>query len=383
MRRSREPDTDDLIRLTRQGDPSARDRLLARHRPRLRQMVRLHLDRRLGARVDPSDVVQETLAEAARRLEEYLHHPPLPFYPWLRQIALDRLLDLRRRHLRARKRSVAREEPDVLALPDESAAELAAPTDRPGQQPEPAPAARRAAGAGARRWSSCPRATGKCWCCGTWSRCRPGRSPPCWAWGRGRCGCGSSAPGAAPRPAGPEPGGTAMNHSAAIPGQRQSFSDSFALLVEELTEKLQAGEPIDVDALLQAHPEDAEPLRRLLPALFLLAEVSGSKGGPAPAGGGGELGDAGRLPDRPRGRPRRHGHRLRGGADVAGPAGGAEGAAVRGHDGPAAIAALPERGPGGGRACTTRTSCRSTRSAASAASTSTPCSSSTGRASPS
>jgi RNA polymerase sigma-70 factor (ECF subfamily) len=89
-------------------------------------MVRLRLDPRLSARVDPSDVVQETLAEAARRLEEYLHRPPLPFYPWLRQIALNRLLDLRRRHLRAAKRSVVREEPGVLSLPDESAAELAA-----------------------------------------------------------------------------------------------------------------------------------------------------------------------------------------------------------------------------------------------------------------
>ena len=61
-----------------------------------------------------------------------------------------------------------------------------------------------------------------------------------------------------------------------------------------------------------------------------------------------------RLPHRPRGRPRRHGRRLRGGADFAGPAGGAEGAAVRRHAGPAAAAALPERGAGGGRACTTR-----------------------------
>jgi RNA polymerase sigma-70 factor (ECF subfamily) len=122
----REPDTDQLIQLARGGDSSARDRLLARHRPRLRQMVRLRLDPRLGARVDPSDVVQEALAEAARRLEEYLRRPPLPFYPWLRQIALDRLLDLRRLHLRSRKRSVALEEPGVIGLPDESAAELAA-----------------------------------------------------------------------------------------------------------------------------------------------------------------------------------------------------------------------------------------------------------------
>jgi RNA polymerase sigma-70 factor (ECF subfamily) len=125
MHASKQPDTDQLIQLARSGDFSARDRLLARHRSRLWRLVHLRLDPRLAARVDPSDVVQETLAEAARRLEEYLHHPPLPFYPWLRQIALDRLLDLRRRHLRASKRSVAREEPGVLGLPDESAAELA------------------------------------------------------------------------------------------------------------------------------------------------------------------------------------------------------------------------------------------------------------------
>jgi RNA polymerase sigma-70 factor (ECF subfamily) len=120
-----EPDTDHLIQLAQGGDVTARDRLLARHRARLRRMIYLHLDPRLRARVDPSDVVQEAMAEAARRLDEYLHRPPLPFYPWLRQIALERLLDLRRRHLRARKRSVIREEAGVLSLPDESAAELA------------------------------------------------------------------------------------------------------------------------------------------------------------------------------------------------------------------------------------------------------------------
>jgi serine/threonine protein kinase/Flp pilus assembly protein TadD len=85
-----------------------------------------------------------------------------------------------------------------------------------------------------------------------------------------------------------------MSRSAAIPSQRESFSDSFARLVEELTEKLQAGEPIDVEAFLQAHPEDAEPLRRLLPALFLLAEISRSGDGPAPgAAPANELGQLG------------------------------------------------------------------------------------------
>ena len=54
----------------------------------------------------------------------------------------------------------------------------------------------------------------------------------------------------------------------------------------------------------------------------------------------------GRLPDRPRDRPGRHGGRLRGRAGLAGPAGGAQGPAVRRGDGPPAGAAVPGRGPG-------------------------------------
>lgn len=92
------------------GSRSAVGQLLARHRPRLRRMVAVRLDGRLSARVDPSDVVQETLALAAQRFEDYLREPPLPFYPWLRQIALERLIDVHRRHLRATGRAVWREE---------------------------------------------------------------------------------------------------------------------------------------------------------------------------------------------------------------------------------------------------------------------------------
>jgi RNA polymerase sigma-70 factor (ECF subfamily) len=119
------PDTEELLRQASQGDADARGRLLARHRSRLRKMVAWRLDRRLAARVDPSDIVQEVLAEADRKLERYLREPPLPFLPWLRQLAWEHLTTLHRRHVRAQKRSVRREEPGVLALPDESAAELA------------------------------------------------------------------------------------------------------------------------------------------------------------------------------------------------------------------------------------------------------------------
>jgi RNA polymerase sigma-70 factor, ECF subfamily len=126
MTRQPEPDTDQLLRRVQDGDDDARQALLTRHRARLRRMVAVHLDRRLAARVDPSDVVQEALADAAARLSDYARRRPLPFYPWLRQLAWDQLVGLHRRHVRAGKRSVAREEPDVMRLPDESAAELAA-----------------------------------------------------------------------------------------------------------------------------------------------------------------------------------------------------------------------------------------------------------------
>jgi RNA polymerase sigma-70 factor (ECF subfamily) len=118
-------DTDELLNRSAQGDQDARDRLLVRHQSRLRKMIAARIDRRLLPRIDPSDVVQDVMAEAAQRLPEYLRERPMPFYPWLRQLAWDRLIDLHRRHLHASRRSVLREEPDVLTLPDESAAELA------------------------------------------------------------------------------------------------------------------------------------------------------------------------------------------------------------------------------------------------------------------
>jgi RNA polymerase sigma-70 factor (ECF subfamily) len=129
------PDTGQLIEQASQGDLAARQQLLVRHRERLRRMVRVRMDRRLAARVDPSDVVQEALAEAAGKLSDYLRRRPLPFYPWLRRLTWERLVKLHRRHIRARSRSVIREDPGRLALPDESVLELARRLIAPGSSP--------------------------------------------------------------------------------------------------------------------------------------------------------------------------------------------------------------------------------------------------------
>jgi RNA polymerase sigma-70 factor, ECF subfamily len=125
MKAEGQVDTEQLLSLAGNGDQHAREELLTRHRGRLRQMVAQRIDRRMAARVDPSDVVQEALADAARGLSEYLKNRPLPFYPWLRHYAWERLLQLHRFHLQAKRRKVDREELRIFDLPADSEAALA------------------------------------------------------------------------------------------------------------------------------------------------------------------------------------------------------------------------------------------------------------------
>ena len=73
--------TEELLRRAGSGSRSALQLLLGGHRDRLRRMVSVRMDPRIAARVDPSDVVQEALAVASRKLPDYLRQRPLPFYP--------------------------------------------------------------------------------------------------------------------------------------------------------------------------------------------------------------------------------------------------------------------------------------------------------------
>jgi RNA polymerase sigma-70 factor (ECF subfamily) len=128
-------DTEQLLDRVAKGESSAAATLLDRHRQRLRRMVQLRIDPRLAARIDPSDVVQEALGEAHRRLPQFAAERPIPFYPWLRRIAWERLLQMRRHHLLAKRRSVMRE--DVLPLSGKSEillAERLAAASSPSEQ---------------------------------------------------------------------------------------------------------------------------------------------------------------------------------------------------------------------------------------------------------
>ena len=100
---------DDLLHRAEAGDEQAKSDLFEVHRARLRTMVRLRLDRRLGARIDPSDVLQEVFLDFRRRLGEYLKERKVPFFLWLRSLTGQRLVDLHRLHFGAQMRSVGHE----------------------------------------------------------------------------------------------------------------------------------------------------------------------------------------------------------------------------------------------------------------------------------
>ena len=104
------PQTVELLAGAKAGDPIAIDRLLDRHRDSLRRMVGMRLDKQVTQRVDVSDVVQDVLVEASRRLKDYLENPAMAFHLWIRQIAKDRIIDAHRRHRVSAKRSVDREQ---------------------------------------------------------------------------------------------------------------------------------------------------------------------------------------------------------------------------------------------------------------------------------
>jgi RNA polymerase sigma-70 factor (ECF subfamily) len=119
-------EADDLLRRARAGDEPALAELFARHCPRLRRMVSLRLDHRLAGRLDPSDVLQEAYLDVARRFPEYAANPALPFYPWLRVLTGQKLIDLHRHHLGAKMRDAGQEVSLYRkALPPVSSASLA------------------------------------------------------------------------------------------------------------------------------------------------------------------------------------------------------------------------------------------------------------------
>ena len=75
----------------------------------MRRLVSHRMDPRLARRVDASDVVQQSFIEARNRIKHYINHSSMPFSLWMRQVTLQTLVEVHRKHFGVQKRDLSQE----------------------------------------------------------------------------------------------------------------------------------------------------------------------------------------------------------------------------------------------------------------------------------
>jgi RNA polymerase sigma-70 factor (ECF subfamily) len=98
----------DLLQRAVRGDSAALGRLLDGHRDYLRGLAERLLDSRLDARLDASDLVQQTCLSVHKKIAEFDGHEPAQFVAWLRQVH-ERNIQNAVRDQQADKRAAERE----------------------------------------------------------------------------------------------------------------------------------------------------------------------------------------------------------------------------------------------------------------------------------
>ncbi len=91
------------------GSQDCFGRLLHVYRNYLKLLVMSQLERKLQARVSPSDVVQETFLEANRDFAKFRGSSSSEFSAWLRRILVNNLHRVVEQHVLTKKRDVRRE----------------------------------------------------------------------------------------------------------------------------------------------------------------------------------------------------------------------------------------------------------------------------------
>jgi RNA polymerase sigma-70 factor (ECF subfamily) len=100
---------EELLARARRDHGTELGALLNLYRNYLRLLAQTQIDLHLQGRVDPSDLVQETLLEAFRDFGQFQGATEAELLVWLRRILVHNLARLVEKHLRARKRDARRE----------------------------------------------------------------------------------------------------------------------------------------------------------------------------------------------------------------------------------------------------------------------------------
>jgi len=101
-------ETQELLDRSRRGDAQARDALLERYRHYLRILAQGKMGRHLKAKIDASDLVQQTLLEAHRDFNTFQGRQEGELLAWLRRILAHNLYN-EARHFATQQRDAARE----------------------------------------------------------------------------------------------------------------------------------------------------------------------------------------------------------------------------------------------------------------------------------
>ncbi len=101
--KSQQADPQQLLQKARGGDNLALGKLLALYRPYLSLLARLKADRQLQAKLDDSDLIQDTCLSAHRDFNQFRGTTEQEFTAWLREIMAHAAANLTREHRRQRR----------------------------------------------------------------------------------------------------------------------------------------------------------------------------------------------------------------------------------------------------------------------------------------
>ena len=91
------------------GDEEALATMLIDYRPYLRLLAQRDLDSAINARVDPSDIVQQTCLEVCRDFSDFKGRTEPAFIAWIKRILQNNVAESIHCHITTQKRSVRRE----------------------------------------------------------------------------------------------------------------------------------------------------------------------------------------------------------------------------------------------------------------------------------